>query len=212
MIYLKKKSPKLLVIGDLIIDQYLWGSCERISPEAPVQVINVEKENTVLGGAGNVVNNLKALGAGVDVISVIGNDYNSEVLKELLDDIEVDTKYLVTKKNRITSKKSRIIASQQQVVRYDHESAEEILRNRGELEGGRSLTDDFMKNNTEYKNIKSFAKDLVEGKAALSDVPKLKQFFRLHPPRKGFGGIKKSVQEGGGLGMRDINTLIYRMR
>jgi|TARA_B100001971_G_C17996450_1_gene435003 large subunit ribosomal protein L30 len=94
----------------------------------------------------------------------------------------------------------------------NHESAEEILRNRGELEGGRSLTDDFMKNNTEYKNIKSFAKELVEGKAALSDVPKLKQFFRLHPPRKGFGGIKKSVQEGGGLGRRDINTLIYRMR
>ena len=90
MIELQNKSPKLLVIGDLIIDQYLWGSCERISPEAPVQIINVEKENTVLGGAGNVVNNLQALGAGVDLISVIGNDYNSEVLKELLDDIEVD--------------------------------------------------------------------------------------------------------------------------
>ena len=126
MIDLQNKSPKLLVIGDLIIDQYLWGSCERISPEAPVQIVNIDNENTLLGGAGNVVNNLKALGAKVDVISVVGDGKNSETLKSLLDDIGVDTKYLITQKNRITSKKSRIIASQQQVVRYDHESTEEI--------------------------------------------------------------------------------------
>jgi len=126
MIDLQNKSPKLLVIGDLIIDQYLWGNCERISPEAPVQVINVEKENTLLGGAGNVVNNLKTLGAKVDVISVVGDNQTSDTLKGLLADIEVDTKYLVPQKNRINSKKSRIIASQQQVVRYDHESTEEI--------------------------------------------------------------------------------------
>jgi D-beta-D-heptose 7-phosphate kinase/D-beta-D-heptose 1-phosphate adenosyltransferase len=126
MIDLQNKAPKLLVIGDLIIDQYLWGSCERISPEAPVQIVNVDYENTLLGGAGNVVNNLKALGAKVDVISVVGDGKNSDALKGLLDDIGVDTKYLITQKNRITSKKSRIIASQQQVVRYDHESTEEI--------------------------------------------------------------------------------------
>jgi len=126
MINLQNKSPKLLVIGDFIIDQYLWGSCERISPEAPVQIVNIDNENTLLGGAGNVVNNLKALGAKVDVIGVVGNCKNSDALKGLLDDIGVDTKYLFTQKNRITSKKSRIIASQQQVVRYDHESTEEI--------------------------------------------------------------------------------------
>lgn len=61
MIELKNKTPKILVIGDLMIDHYLWGSCERISPEAPVQVINVDNESTVLGGAGNVINNLNAL-------------------------------------------------------------------------------------------------------------------------------------------------------
>ena len=126
MIDLQNKSPKLLVIGDLMIDQYLWGDCERISPEAPVQIVNVNNENTVLGGAGNVINNLKALGAKVDVISVVGDSRTSDTLKGLLNDIGVDTKYLVTQKNRITSKKSRIIASQQQVVRYDHESTEEI--------------------------------------------------------------------------------------
>ena len=126
MIDLQGKSPKLLVIGDLMIDHYLWGSCERISPEAPVQVINVNNESILLGGAGNVVNNLKALGANVDVISIVGECDMSDELKGLLDDIEVDTKYLFIEQDRIISKKSRIIASQQQVVRYDRESTDEI--------------------------------------------------------------------------------------
>jgi len=126
MINLQNKSPRLLVIGDLMIDQYLWGSCERISPEAPVQVINVDRESTVLGGAGNVVNNLKKLGSQVDVISVVGNCEISNELRSLLSDVGVDTKYLITQKNRISSKKSRIIASQQQVVRYDRESTDDI--------------------------------------------------------------------------------------
>ena len=126
MIDLRNSSPKILVIGDLIIDKYLWGDCERISPEAPVQVVNIKKENIVLGGAGNVVNNLKSLGAKVDVISVIGNCKTSILLKGLLNDIGVNTEYLVTQKNRIVPKKSRIIASQQHVVRYDNESTEEI--------------------------------------------------------------------------------------
>jgi D-beta-D-heptose 7-phosphate kinase/D-beta-D-heptose 1-phosphate adenosyltransferase len=126
MIDLQGKSPKLLVIGDLMIDHYLWGSCERISPEAPVQVVNVKSESAVLGGAGNVINNLCALGAKVDVISVIGGCEISDELKKLLNVIKVDTRYLITQKDRITSKKSRIIAAQQQVVRYDRESTDEI--------------------------------------------------------------------------------------
>ncbi|MDA7441031.1 D-glycero-beta-D-manno-heptose-7-phosphate kinase [Candidatus Pseudothioglobus singularis] len=126
MIELKDQSPKILVIGDLMIDHYLWGSCELISPEAPVQVIKVESESKSLGGAGNVINNLNSLGAQVDVISVVGNCDTSNELKKLLIDINVDTQYLILQKNRITSKKSRIIASQQQVVRYDRESSDEI--------------------------------------------------------------------------------------
>jgi D-beta-D-heptose 7-phosphate kinase/D-beta-D-heptose 1-phosphate adenosyltransferase len=129
MIDLQNKTPKILVVGDLMIDHYLWGSCERISPEAPVQVVNVDRESTVLGGAGNVVNNLNSLGAKVDVISVIGECKTSEDLKGLLTDIKVDTQYLITQKDRVTSKKSRIIAAHQQVVRYDRESTEEINNN-----------------------------------------------------------------------------------
>jgi len=126
MINLQNKSPKLLVIGDLMIDQYLWGSCERISPEAPVQIINIERESTVLGGAGNVVNNLKKLGSKVDIISVIGDCQNSGELRNLLVKNQINTKYLVLQKNRTSSKKTRIIASQQQVVRYDFESTGDV--------------------------------------------------------------------------------------
>jgi D-beta-D-heptose 7-phosphate kinase / D-beta-D-heptose 1-phosphate adenosyltransferase len=129
MIDLQNKTPKILVVGDLMIDHYLWGSCERISPEAPVQVVNVDRESTVLGGAGNVINNLNSLGAEVDVISVIGECKASEELKGLLTDIKVDTQYLITQKDRVTSKKSRIIAAHQQVVRYDRESTDEINNN-----------------------------------------------------------------------------------
>ena len=126
MVELQNQMPKILVVGDLMIDHYLWGSCERISPEAPVQVVNVGHESAVLGGAGNVINNLRALGAQVDVISVVGGCEISDELKALLGDIEVNSNYLIEQKDRVTSKKSRIIAAQQQVVRYDRESTDAI--------------------------------------------------------------------------------------
>ena len=148
MIDLQGKSPKLLVIGDLMIDHYLWGSCERISPEAPVQVVNVKSESAVLGGAGNVINNLCALGAKVDVISVVGGCEISDELKKLLNNIKVDTQYLITQKDRITSKKSRIIAAQQQVVRYDRESTDEISS-----ESQKQILDTFNSIITDYDGV-----------------------------------------------------------
>jgi len=126
MISITNTTPKILVIGDLIVDHYLWGSSERISPEAPVPVVNIDSKSIVLGGAGNVINNLIALGAKVDVISVIGECMASIEVKGLLTDIKVDTQHLIIQKNRITSKKSRVISAQQQVARYDLESTEEI--------------------------------------------------------------------------------------
>ena len=118
--------PKILVIGDLMIDHYLWGSVNRISPEAPVQVVDIAKETSVLGGAGNVVNNLYSLGCEVSVLSVIGQDEAGKELKSMLEAIGANA-YLVEQAERKTSKKSRIIASHSQVVRYDKESKENIL-------------------------------------------------------------------------------------
>ncbi|MDD2291869.1 MAG: D-glycero-beta-D-manno-heptose-7-phosphate kinase [Aliarcobacter sp.] len=124
-----KEKTNILVIGDLMIDHYLWGKCERISPEAPVQIVNIDKESSVLGGAGNVINNLRALGSNVDVISVIGNDMAAKELQFLLNDIDVNSNMLIIEEKRKTSKKSRLIASQQQILRYDNESIEDISPN-----------------------------------------------------------------------------------
>ena len=100
MLHLKNHSPKILVIGDLMIDYYLWGKCERISPEAPVQVVEIERESAVLGGAGNVLNNLLSLGAQVSACSVIGEDANAEELCSLLDASGIDRSMLIRQKER----------------------------------------------------------------------------------------------------------------
>jgi D-beta-D-heptose 7-phosphate kinase/D-beta-D-heptose 1-phosphate adenosyltransferase len=119
---LKHAHPTILVVGDLMIDHYLWGKTERISPEAPVQVVDVTRETTVLGGAGNVINNLIAMGANVNVVSVIGNDSNGEEMRRMLEEIGVAIDGLIEQPGRQSSKKSRVIAANQQILRYDKES------------------------------------------------------------------------------------------
>jgi|TARA_R110002033_G_scaffold10172_8_gene33488 D-beta-D-heptose 7-phosphate kinase/D-beta-D-heptose 1-phosphate adenosyltransferase len=120
-----EKKPNILVIGDLMVDHYLWGTCDRISPEAPVQIIDVQNETKVLGGAGNVISNLLSLGADVGVLSVVGDDSVAEEVKYLIDATDAKS-FLILQKGRKTSKKSRIMASKSQVVRYDHESKNNI--------------------------------------------------------------------------------------
>lgn len=127
------KSPNLLVVGDLMLDHYLWGSCERISPEAPVQVVDIKNETTLLGGAGNVISNLVSLGAKVCVASVVGEDENGNKIESILKDKNIKTDSLIRQKDRKTSKKSRVMASHQQVVRFDKESKEPISASSEEL-------------------------------------------------------------------------------
>ncbi len=119
------KTPKILVVGDLMIDEYLWGNCERISPEAPVQIVDISKETKVLGGAGNVINNLVSLGSEVVVLSVVGDDEAGSEIKQMLHSKNVKT-LLIEQKGRKTSKKTRLMASHSQVVRYDKESKDDI--------------------------------------------------------------------------------------
>jgi len=125
---IRKKRPRIAVVGDLMIDHYIWGSCERISPEAPVQVVNVSRENSVLGGAGNVINNLLSLGADVSIYSVVGDDENATEMQKMLIAIEPKILYLVEEEGRRTTKKSRIIASNQQVIRYDDETTVDVCK------------------------------------------------------------------------------------
>jgi len=131
---IRQKKTRIAVIGDLMIDHYIWGSCERISPEAPVQVLEIEKENSVLGGAGNVINNLIALDSAVSVYTVIGKDKSADLAEMLLKDTGAECTILLREEGRVTTKKSRIIASNQQIIRFDDENREDIsLRSQHEL-------------------------------------------------------------------------------
>ena len=118
----KASSVSCLVIGDLMLDEYLWGKAERISPEAPVQIVDVVREELRLGGAGNVVNNLSELGVRVSVCSVVGEDENGRALLGSFQNKGLDTGAIFLDPERRTSKKTRVVAAHQQIVRIDRET------------------------------------------------------------------------------------------
>src|SRR3989338_3109919 len=115
------KDTKVLVVGDLILDEFIWGKVSRISPEAPVPVVWVESENFMPGGASNVANNIRALGGEVFLAGVVGDDSRGEALQGLLRKKGVNCEGIFTDKDRPTTQKTRVIAHHQQVVRIDRE-------------------------------------------------------------------------------------------
>lgn len=120
------RGRRLLVLGDVMLDHYLWGRCERISPEAPVPVVDVQRETSSLGGAGNVAANLKALGAEPVLVGVTGDDAHARQLDDAFAERGVGTGALVRDPSRPTTFKTRIIAHSQQVVRADWESRDDV--------------------------------------------------------------------------------------
>jgi len=117
---------RVLVIGDLMIDEYVWGKVERVSPEAPVQVVSVLRDSVTLGGSGNVVNNLVALGARVAVAGVIGAGANADLLVKMFEARSVDITGLIRDPSRQTTRKTRIIGGHQHVLRIDRETTQQI--------------------------------------------------------------------------------------
>ncbi|MEW6129499.1 MAG: D-glycero-beta-D-manno-heptose-7-phosphate kinase [Acidobacteriota bacterium] len=115
-------GKRIIVLGDLMLDEFIFGRVRRISPEAPVPVVEVERQTLALGGAGNVVNNLVALGAAPLPVGIIGDDADAERLRQAFTRIGVKVDGLVADSNRPTTLKTRIIAHNQQVVRADRES------------------------------------------------------------------------------------------
>jgi rfaE bifunctional protein kinase chain/domain len=117
---------RIVILGDLIIDQYIWGKVSRISPEAPIPVVEVVRENFSLGGAANVANNLSALGASVEICGVVGEDSYGGMLLGMLKEKGIDTRLVVKDPARPTILKTRIIAHKQQVVRVDREDTRSL--------------------------------------------------------------------------------------
>ncbi len=120
------KSAKILVIGDLMLDEYLFGEVDRISPEAPVPVVDLKSDDMTLGGAGNVVNNISALGAEVIVAGTVGTGTAGSLLIKKLEELGADIEGVIKDPARPTTKKTRIIASGQHVLRLDREAKIEI--------------------------------------------------------------------------------------
>jgi len=127
--YLSRFSrTKILVLGDLILDEYIWGTVNRVSPEAPVPVVHVNSESYRMGGAANVYHNIATLGGQVELCGVIGDDpYGKHILKDVWN-ISKQRQGIFVDKSRPTIKKTRVIAHNQQIVRYDVEQREKVSR------------------------------------------------------------------------------------
>jgi rfaE bifunctional protein kinase chain/domain len=117
---------KVGVIGDVMLDTYMWGGVERISPEAPVPVVSLQKKDYRIGGAGNVALNSQSLGAETFVLSVIGKDDDGSKLEQMFEENNIRTNYLVKSNERITTNKTRIISRNQQMMRLDAEITNDL--------------------------------------------------------------------------------------
>lgn len=116
------KGKRIAVVGDLMIDRYFWGSVHRVSPEAPVPVVEVDSESVRLGGAANVANNIASLGGSPIIVGLIGNDHEGTTLQEMAKDAGFDLRGIVVDGSRPTTVKTRVIAQNQHMVRIDTES------------------------------------------------------------------------------------------
>ena len=122
-------SVKVGVIGDLMLDTYMWGHVDRISPEAPVPIVSLEKNEFRIGGAGNVALNLQSLGAKAFVLSVTGDDGDADKLNALLAAQSINSSYCFRSRSRITTNKTRVISRNQQMMRLDSEITNDLSRN-----------------------------------------------------------------------------------
>jgi D-beta-D-heptose 7-phosphate kinase/D-beta-D-heptose 1-phosphate adenosyltransferase len=122
-------KSSILVVGDCMIDKYVWGDVRRISPEAPVPVVETQSQTFRLGGATNVVQNLRALGVATYLVSLRGRDPDGELMKEMLEKIGCRTKGLFASDSRPTTSKTRIMARHQQIVRVDKETTSDLTEN-----------------------------------------------------------------------------------
>ncbi|MCX5680117.1 MAG: D-glycero-beta-D-manno-heptose-7-phosphate kinase [Candidatus Omnitrophica bacterium] len=170
------KGASVMVVGDLILDEFIWGDVSRISPEAPVPVVWVKKESFMPGGASNVANNLSSLGAKVYSVGVIGDDAHGSVLKDSLDGKGINTAGVLVDGTRPTTLKTRVVAGHQQVVRIDREKTDPL----SDLMV-RRMTDNIagMMKKVDAVIIEDYGKGVITPKLLQKVVPLAKRFDKI---------------------------------
>ena len=209
------KGIRILVIGDIILDRYIWGKVSRISPEAPVPIVEVTNDSFLLGGAANVANNIVALGGRASVTGVIGNDRAGEVVKDLLRERNIEL--AIFEDSRPTTVKTRVIAHNQQVVRFDKEDKStlsgKVLRRmidyiKGSLrEFDAVILSDYKKGVISKALIGEVLKVSKPAKKFLAVDPKVGHFHLY----KGVSIITPNLSEaahGSGIEIRDEDSLV----
>jgi rfaE bifunctional protein kinase chain/domain len=208
---------RVVVIGDVMLDRYLWGRVERISPEAPVPIVEVERETHSLGGAANVAHNLVTLGGVPRLVSVVGEDATGQRLRAELTERGIETQHLVTDFDRRTTVKTRIVAHQQHVVRADEEDREplagaalsQLLAHLDQLllDADALVVSDYGKGVVEPEVIVPVMRRALERGLTVSVDPKENHF----PLYKGATVITPNLQEAGnavGRRIRDEASLL----
>jgi D-beta-D-heptose 7-phosphate kinase/D-beta-D-heptose 1-phosphate adenosyltransferase len=210
------KDRNILIIGDIILDRYIFGKVNRISPEAPVPVVDVSRETFLLGGAANVANNIIALGGKVTVSGVVGKDRAGDVVRELLTESGINSDGLI-EDNRPTTVKSRVIAHNQQVVRFDREDSRKL--------DGKALTkfleyirkalpqfdaviiSDYKKGVVTATLIKSVVKFAKQKKTFVAVDPKVGH-FHLYKDVSIITPNLMEASQGSGIDIKDENSLL----
>ncbi len=181
-------SLRIGVIGDLMLDTYMWGTADRISPEAPVPIVSLHHKENRIGGAGNVALNCRSLGADVSLLSVTGDDAHAETLVELLRYHQIITGFISKSRERITTNKTRVISRNQQMLRLDEEvtrdlSGEEedrLMKRVHEFISSKPdlvIFEDYNKGMLTEKNIPAIIDLCRKYKVVTAADPKRKNFF-----------------------------------
>jgi D-glycero-beta-D-manno-heptose-7-phosphate kinase len=186
-------SLKVAVIGDVMLDTYWWGTVDRISPEAPVPIVAMNKKEQRIGGAGNVALNTISLGAETTLFSVIGNDADADILMSLFQQENIDVQYLLKSNQRITTNKIRILSRNQQMMRLDAEVVHDITSD-DELQ----LYNNFITYAQQYQPALVIFEDYNKGVLTQSLIAKLIAYCKTNnivttvdPKRKNFFSYKE---------------------
>ena len=211
-LFQKVDGKRVAVIGDVMLDRYLWGSVVHISPEAPVPVVDVESESARLGGAANVANNIKSLGGEPFLIGVVGTDDHGRTFLRLMEDAGFSTSGIFINRNRPTTVKTRVIVHDQHVVRVDHETRKEIGASlqKQVLTLLRKEIDSVDAIILEDYNKGAIARDSIEQLITLARAnnkiitvdPKFDNFFEFRQVTS-FKSNRKEVEEVLGVGLTD---------